>query len=399
VSTTVPDTPRLPAAAVRADRAVLRAAHPVAFPLLRLAGRVTPAARVPGLGVIVNDPGLVRQVLTDSTRFRKDGPGSPGELWTPVVGPRALTNMEGAAHRHLRAVLAEVLAPAHAAALVDRAGAEPLAALSAGLRAGQQVELAGWVRLLVGAVTSDLLGARLPPAEGAALLQQGESLTAMVGPRTRQLTPAQIGRGRRVLARVTGPAGRAWDAGDAGTVPGRLRAAGVDRDDACGIAAVLFLTGTETVTSFLPRAVALFADSGLLATGTVRDTLGALGALLDEALRCTVPTPATLRRAVGPARLGPVEVRPGERLLVATLNAARAPAATGELRQVWFGAGPHFCPGRALALAQARALVTTLADAVTDGPDGHGIQVVRRRAARRVLIPRWRELHVRIGAG
>ena len=71
----MPARPALDPAAVRADRAVLRAAHPVAFPLLRLADRLGPVVRVPGIGVLVNDPDLVRQVLTDSTRFRKDGPG------------------------------------------------------------------------------------------------------------------------------------------------------------------------------------------------------------------------------------------------------------------------------------------------------------------------------------
>ena len=80
-----------------------------------------------------------------------------------------------------------------------------------------------------------------------------------------------------------------------------MRRAGLGRDDARGVAGVLFLTGTETVTSFLPRAVALLADSGLLAPDTVPDTLAGLDPLLDEALRCTVPTPATLRRAAGPA--------------------------------------------------------------------------------------------------
>ena len=81
---------------------------------------------------------------------------------------------------------------------------------------------------------------------------------------------------------------------------------------------------------------------------------------------------------------------------MATLNAAWAPRPTGELRQVWFGAGPHFCLGRALALAQARALLTTLAGVVAQA--GAGLHVHRRRPARGVLIPSWRELWISIGA-
>src|SRR5690606_39985758 len=69
--------------ATRADRAVVRAAHPVAFPLVSaIPGGVR---RVPGVVVVVKDAGLLRAVLMDSEHFTKNGPGAPSDLWTPVL--------------------------------------------------------------------------------------------------------------------------------------------------------------------------------------------------------------------------------------------------------------------------------------------------------------------------
>ncbi len=387
-------------AAVRADRRVLRAAHPVAYPLVRGLARVGPALRVPGLGVVVNDPDLVRQVLVDTEGFRKDGPGSPGELWSPVVGPRALTNMEGPEHRRLRTALAGLFTAEHARALVAEAMSPGLARLAGRLAAGGLVDVAAEVRALVGAVVLALVGAPVPAGPDGEracreLVAQGERLTARVGLRTRALSPPDVDRALQVLSTVTGPAVTAWRRRQPDTVPGRMRDLGLDEQDAAGVAGVLFLTGTETVTSFLPRLVALLADSHLLAPHTAVTTARRLDELIEEALRRTAPTPATLRRAVAAARVGPVAVRPGERVLVMTLNAVSThPPTTAELRHLWFGAGPHFCLGRPLALAEARALVTVLVTAVTD--TGRELQVVGRTAGRRVLIPSWQRLTVRV---
>ena len=84
------------------ERRLYMTAHPFAYPLLRGVARRGPVVRVPGVGVIVNSASAARSVLMDGETFRKDGPGSPGELWTPVLGPSVLLNMEGDAHRALR---------------------------------------------------------------------------------------------------------------------------------------------------------------------------------------------------------------------------------------------------------------------------------------------------------
>ena len=123
------------------------------------------------------------------------------------------------------------------------------------------------------------------------------------------------------------------------------------------------------------------------------DALHADGAGVEE-LRVAVPSPVMLRRVVAPARIGDVAVGPGDRVVIATLNAARAhgPYEPGrahppELRRLWFGAGPHYCLGMPLAVEQARRVLDVVRAA---GP----LRVVRRRVAHRVLVPAYRELVV-----
>ncbi len=71
-----------------------------------------------------------------------------------------------------------------------------------------------------------------------------------------------------------------------------------------------------------------------------------------------------------PATVGGVAVRPGDRVLIATHNCCRAYGTFDldrphppELRRLWFGAGPHFCIGYPLAMAQIRLATRTLLDA------------------------------------
>jgi cytochrome P450 len=195
------------------------------------------------------------------------------------------------------------------------------------------------------------------------------------------------------MAQLTAPAEAAYRAGDPKTVPGRMRALGLSAEESRGAVAAFVLTGTETLVSFVPRLVALLLDTGRL------DRLAADPSRTDdmiaEALRITVPSPVMLRSVAAPARIGGVAVRPGERVVIATVSAARALGPFDpdrphppELRRLWFGAGPHFCLGMPLAMAEVRAVLDAVLAAHRERP----WRIVRRRAAGRVLVPAYREL-------
>jgi cytochrome P450 len=369
-------------------------AHPFAYPLLRGVARRGPVVRVPGVGVVVNDAAPAREVLMDGDTFRKDGPGSPGDLWTPVLGPSVLLNMEGEAHRALRRRLTDLFVPSYTEALCARVLAEPLAELTGRLGRGAVVDLVDAARVMAGTVIGEVIG--LEGGTEAAyrdLFEQGERIVSMVSLRTRRLSPAQVRQAREVLDPLGDIAAKSYLAGNESTVMGRMRALGLSEDEARGAAGAFFLTGTETVATLLPRLVALLADHDQLLR-VARD-----GALLDraieEAMRVTTPTPVMLRSVHRPVTVGGVRIRPGERVLIATHNCCRAYGPFDldrphppELRRLWFGAGPHFCIGFPLAMAQIRLVARTL---LTAAP----LVITRRAAARDVLIPTYRHLFVR----
>jgi len=380
------------------ERRLQLAAHPLAYPLVVTVARRGPAVRVPGVGTVVSEPELARQILLDTEGFRKDGPGSSGALWTPVLGPNVLLNMEGEEHRNLRATLAGLFTRAQAADLCARVLGPLLDEASDRLAAGRAVDLVALTRAAAGTVIGELLG--LADAAGADVFERGERIVRMIRLHTRELKPAQIARAKEVLADLVSAAGDSYDRADPESMMGRLREYGLDRTQALGLAAAFLLTGTETIATTAPRIFALWHDSGLLPTlrADSADAPGRLDAAIDEAMRVITPTPAMLRRAARPTRFGSTDVRTGDRIVIATAlcDLAAGPfdqeAALGHCpahdpRRLWFGAGPHYCIGAPLALAEIRLLLDTV---LTAGAD----RIVRRRAAHRVLIPTYSRLEV-----
>ncbi|MFG1999065.1 cytochrome P450 [Spirillospora sp. NPDC048911] len=379
------------------ERRLYLTAHPFAYPLLRGLARRGPVVRVPRLGVVVNDARLARDVLMDGETFRKDGPGSPGDLWTPILGPSVLLNMEGEGHRALRRRLTGLFTPSYVDGLCARILAGPLARLTDRLAEGGEVDLVDTMRVMAGTVIGEVIGLEATSDDDyRGLFEQGEEIVSMVSLRTRRFSPAQLERAKAVLDPLGDIAAKAYAAGDDSTVMGRMRALGLSEDEARGAAGAFFLTGTETVATLVPRLVALLHDSGSLSRVAAEPKL--LDRAIDEAMRVTTPTPVMLRSVHGSVQLGGVAVRPGDRVLIATHNCCRAYGPFDldrphppELRRLWFGAGPHFCLGYPLAMAEIRAVVRALLAA---GP----LEITRREAARGVLIPTYRRFVVREAA-
>ena len=373
------------------EERVLRAAHPLAYPALRvLPGRVR---RVPGLGVVVKDAALLRATLMDTAGFSKNGPGAPSDLWTPVLGPSVLLNMEGADHAALRRKLGPLFAPAFVEGLVAASLGPATGALGAALDRGETVDLVDHARRSASAVISRLVG--LADEEGRSdvvddeLFARVSAITGFVSLARPRLTGPQLAAARAILAELGEHAVRAYH-GDESTVPGRMRAIGLDEREAMGAVGAFVLTGTETIVSFVPRLAAILIDSGWLPRLATDRAL--VDAAIAEGLRVTTPSPVMLRSTTRPGSIGRVAVRPGDRVVLATFAANRAlgefdpqsnPAA--QLKQLWFGAGVHYCLGAPLAMAQIRITLDTLLARPTVG-------IAARRAARGVLIPSYASL-------
>ena len=369
------------------ENRVLRAAHPIAVPALRASRR--PVQRVPGLGILVRDATMLRSVLMDTEHFSKTGPGAPSDLWTPVLGPAVLLNMEGADHLALRRKLGPLFSPAYVDPLV--AASLPSAQLTQRLLVGERVDLVAEAKRNASIMISQLVG--LPAEEvDDALFERVSSITRFVRLSRPRLTDAQAAAARAILTDLTAHARTAWRVGDESTVPGRMRALGLGEEEAMGAVGAFVLTGTETLVSYIPRLIALLLDSGWMPRLAADPVL--VEPAIAEGLRVTTPSPVMLRSVVGEARIGSVDVRAGDRVILATFIANGAlggfdpagnPAAS--LKQLWFGAGSHFCLGAPLAMAQTRATLGALLEAAP-------LRIVSRRAARGVLIPSYESLVV-----
>lgn len=395
------------------EERVQRAAHPLAYPALRSARR-RPVVRVPRIGVVVSDAAIAREVLLDLDHFSKVGPGAPSDLWTPVLGPSVLLNMEGAEHAALRRALGPLFSPRAVRELVsgpggadvadgagtpgnEAAGGGVLPDLTRRLAAGERVDLAAAVTAQAGAVICGMVG--LPPTDDAvrSAMSAARTITGMVRLHRHGLTRSQVVRARSVLERLTAPARAAYRAGDPATVPGRMRDLGLSEREAMGAVGAFVLTGTETIQSLVPRLVAIAHDTGWTAR-LLADDAALRRRAVEEGLRVTVPTPAMLRSVRADATVGGLPVVAGERVVIATVNCCRAAGGFDPdrpvdpaVRHLWFGAGPHFCLGMPLAMAQVDAVLDALAAAASDGR----VPVVgRRRAARGVLVPAYRSLEL-----
>lgn len=375
--------------AARWEERVMRAAHPIAYPLLRAVR--SPVRRVPGLGVLVTDATLLRETLMNTASFTKTGPGAPADLWTPVLGPSVLLNMEGEEHLALRRKLGSLFAPAY----VDALAAAQLTAATAALRErlgnGERVDVVAEVRRYASIMISQLVGLDTSAVDDG-LFRRVAAITGFVRLSRPRLSPAQVSRARSILAELTASAELAYRDGDESTVPGRMRSLGLTEHEAMGAVGAFVLTGTETLVSYIPRLVAVLVDSGWFA-GIASDR-SLVEPAVAEGLRVTTPSPVMLRSVVAEDAIGTVAVHPGDRVILATFAANRAlgpfdPStnAAATLRQLWFGAGSHFCLGAPLAMAQIRLTLDALLDAGE-------LRIEQRRVARGVLIPSYASLVV-----
>jgi len=385
------------------DAALNLAAHPVAWPLARLARRVRPVIRVPGLGIVVSDASFAHDVLVRDEQFTKNGARSFASTMTELLGPFALGNMDGEAHRLLRNKLADVVSPGRVAELL-RACDTPLAMLRDDLSAGRTVDLVEWMRRLSGRLTFDMLGVA-PPAgrEDKAYLELvalGERIASGFDfrrPSARRLRAARLDCDR--LAEYA-QIGFDSPAAPEKSFVRRLRDQGLSFEEARGVISLIFLAGTLTTASALPRIVALLIDGHHI--DRLREHPEMRASAIAEGLRYTTPVGATIRIARAAVELGGHRILAGERIIILTCNLARDKALFPEpdsfdparvqpphARNLWFGAGPHFCLGFAVA---QRELAIVL-DALLSGQGE--LQIVRRRAAHRVIIPAYARLDVR----
>lgn len=271
----------------------------------------------------------------------------------------------------------------------------------------EPVDLVDVMYRLSGRLTCHMLGVVPEPgSEDATYRRIVELGSRMIRPMTlttRQLAPAQLRAAQACFIALTDLARPAFEdsATDDDAIVHRLRRAGLSFEEARGILAVLFLVGTETVSTAIPRIVALLVDSGLF--GTLRQRRNLLPSAIDEGLRFVVPSPIMLRSPSTNLVQHGQRFRADERVILFTYNLLKHPRYTPRPRRfdiervqhprvknLWFGAGPHFCLGYALAQREIAAVLDALLDLPGD------LRIADRSYARNVLLPAYERLSLRL---
>jgi cytochrome P450 len=382
--------------ATREDHRVVFRGHRLGYTTLKLISAARPVIRVPGVGVVVSDAATIREVLLDSSHFSKVGPGGSSELWSPVIGPRALLNMDGEEHAHLRKQLAPLFTPRFLNEIVADTLDPHFTRMRNDLGAGRPVDVVSAAETGAALIICRLTGFQTGHVEAAAeQLAKARQVLSYANLTTRRFTDRQVAQMRALLDDMTGTARSAYREAAPGTVPALLREAGLSEDDAISVITALVVAGTETIVSFLPRLTQLLLESGWMERIAQDPSL--FGAAIAEAFRVTVPSPVMIRAVTAATRIGRVGVRPGDRIVLSTIMACQAAGdfnpglpVPKPMRQLWFGAGAHFCIGMPLASLEAEMFITALAGAYRDRP----FAITRKIYKRRTIAAGYKELTV-----
>jgi cytochrome P450 len=385
---------------------VYAAGHPFALAFAEATRRLGDVVSIPMVGKVVNRPEIARAILLDDVRFSKSGPGSFGVVITQVMGESALLNMDGKTHLRLRSKLQDLFSPAYLRVIDAQVLQPPAERLYCDLLEGRTIDMVRFAQLLTGRTISLMLGLE-EQSEAARdehyleMFRSSREMTDSIRLTTTKLTDAQVAAKKLPFQRLTAAVVEAYgrDAVPDDSVIARLKALGLTADESRGVVATMLMAGTETLTTAIPRMVALLADSGQLSL--LRDDPSLAQGAIDEVLRFVVPSPIMLRSVRADVDIGGHRFHAGERVVIFTYNLFKhrslyprpcrfdirrlQPAIA---RNLWFGAGHHFCLGFALAQREMRSVLDTIIRLPRP------LRVRGRRYARGILIPGYSRLDV-----
>lgn len=402
----LPDAPG-PALARAHERRVYLASHPaliLAFDAFAWNGAVT---SIPRLGHFVSDATIANEVFGDPARFSKLGAGGLEAFTTAVLGPNALFNMEGEAHRQLRGRLQGLFTTRVVGDLVAQIFDRPAREARDRLARGETLDLVRLTQVLTGSMVCVLAGIELPEGReeetAMTFFRLGIELASIGSITRRAPTEAQFDFAKERFATLTRHTRAAYDRGDESTVPGRMRSLGLDFEESRGVIGALFVAGMETTAAALPRIVAMLVDSGAYAE--LRRDPGLMKRAVDEGIRLTSPVPLSVRSVVADTTLGGKPLRRDERVVVLLYNLLKGDdfgrhpldldlhrELTKGLSTLSFGHGAHFCIGASLARREIESVLQMLLDA-------GDLTIESRRYGRKVLFPAYDSLHVRLADG
>jgi cytochrome P450 len=370
-------------------------------PVLRGLRPAEPVSWLPVLGGwLVTRRDLAEQVLRDARGFTVD---DPRFTTARLVGPSMLS-LDGPEHRRHRDPFARALRRGDVSAGLAAFTANEAVRLVTGLSPDGGAELR---RALAGplavAVMGEVLG--LGDTDPATLLSWYDAIVAGVS----ALTAAS---GDGLGPQVPPTAAAAFDdlrvsleaaiskPGASSLLAVAAAAAGLSRSEIVSNAAVMLFGGIETTEGMICNAVLhLLGDPP--GARAVLANRSLLGGAVDESLRLEPAAAVVDRFATADIRLGQVDIRPGDLVVVSLAGANRDPVffpdpdrfdlqRPNARQNLGFALGPHYCVGAQLAWMETRAAITAL----LDGLPGLRLDPDQRSSPRGLVFRKPPALHV-----
>lgn len=356
------------------DGILLKAVHPVGSTLLTYIGNKWRLKKIPFVGTIISDASLIREVFMDKKRFSKDGEGASTSFWNPIIGNYGLLNMDGEDHIRLKRAVSNMFAKDRVELIYSTVSAPILDEATEKLKAGENIDMVSIAEKISYLSMWHIVGLSAEKLHGIDFklaVRTLRSVTEGINPAKKKLSNKQVTAARGKLVFLEELARDAYNNDDRESIPLRLKQEGYSEEAAISLTKSLFIAGTETVISFLPRMAALFIKTryiDYLSEHPEHVTKG-----VEEALRVTVPTPVAVRSVVEDTNFHGVKLKAGERLVLSTIAASKRFGdfnpfndVDKEIRGLWFGAGVHMCIGVGVALVQAETVGKFLATANAD---------------------------------
>jgi len=332
---------------------------------------------VPGLGYFVNDAEIARNVLHDKDHFSLKEAGGLGDLISQIWGVNpTLLSMEGEEHKRVKFALLDLFSEEIFAKIIGQELASFAASLKEKVTSPQGVDVVRETRIATNRITARIIGVETPNTTQA--LHISQMVTGIMGcidlkhktftPRNRQKALAYAAEFKELVTRLSLQASLKDD-----SIIKRLNKLGYDDESMYGFLTMFVIAGTITVSSALPRIVALLIDTNQFAG--LDNNAERVAKVIDEGLRLTTPGPILLMGIKKDTWIGAHKLRAGRRLMIPLYNITHAtryipdPYAfnidrpQNELVQgLWFGTGAHFCMGSVLAKKEIAVAIEALAD-------------------------------------
>ena len=350
--------------------------RPFTFIFLDIVRRLGDVVHVPPLGYFVHHPAIAKAVLADP-KVSNSEVGSYGALFTQVLGPFALINMEGPEHRQLKSHLREFFTEDRLERLIGAELRQSVVQLREALDSDITVDLSDFMRGLSTRLFCRILG--IAPSGGdwetecKHIYRLSARMTSRGALLKRLLSEAEVNSAKvihRELAGYTRAAYQRTDLEPSSIIAG-LKTAGYSYTQVEGLLTSLLIAGTAIVTLAVPRIAAVLLDSGAFVD--LRNDPTMLKAAIDECLRFITPSNVLFRVATDDVVVDRHTVPKGSRIYVVFYSLMKHKGyfrrphdldirreIPNEIRYLWFGHGRHSCLGIALAHRIVHALIEML---------------------------------------